>query len=124
MLVGQLPGEQGVDDMFQNSFIFMITSVTRSHLSLPARQLPNYFSNSCSLRWEAPNTQYKEGQEEPSLVHLHFRGSQDLGSERRSIAMPPLSPAHLIVPLAQLAPSHLSEKKNNWMLVRNDQIKI
>lgn len=47
-----------------------------------------------------------------------------LDQGKSSIAMTPLSPPHLTVPLAQLAPSHLSEKKNNWMLVRNDQIKI
>lgn len=125
---GRLLRAQGpLGKAFQNSFIFTITSGTGSHASLPAKQLPNALTtlDPPGRKQQTPNAEKGSRSEQCSI--LRFRAtetSQDPGGGRSSIAMPPLSLAHLTVPLAQLAPSHQSEKKSNWMLVRNDQIKI
>lgn len=118
MVEGRLLRAQGLlGKAFQNSFIFTITSVTGSHASLPAKQLPNALTTLAppGRKQQTPNAEKGSRSEQCSI--LRFRAtetSRDPGGGRSSsIAMPPLSLAHLTVPLAQLAPSHQSEKKSS-----------
>lgn len=70
-----------------------------------------------------------EGQEDWITFQSHisewYRPARILGQKgKNSITLTPLSLGQPIVPLVQLAPSHRTEKKSNWMLVRNDWIQL